>query len=262
MRSRWAEPEEQAVLQILWKLCFGDDETITDCFFSFYPPKRHTRVIELEGQIAAMASWLPVKLHMQTEVLQGAYVYAVATHPDFRGQGLCRSLMEELEQALQQQGMAFAALCPAEDSLYAFYGAMGYETAFYRSNDRVTPGESLIDATQISCEAYAALRESVLSLPHCEWDQTALGYLAATGVRFYRFSGGGCCAAHPIPEKGVRVIELLTENTPSAVTALCHSMDAQWAEVGKPLGEQPHGMLKWLIFGQKTDSFYLGFAFD
>lgn len=262
MRSRWAVPEEQAALQILWKLCFADDETITGCFFSFYPPERHTRVIELESQIAAMASWLPVKLHTRSDAFQGAYIYAVATHPDFRGQGLCRSLMEELEQALRQQGMAFAALCPAEESLYDFYGAMGYETAFYRSNGRIIPGESSEEVTQISCAAYATLRERVLSMPHCEWDLPALGYLDATGVRFFRFSGGGCCAANPVSDKGVRVIELLAEDAPSAAAALCHAMDARWAEVVRPLGKQPQGMLKWLIFGQKTIPSYLGFAFD
>ena len=262
MRSRWALPREQAALQSLWKLCFGDDEEVTDCFFALFPPKLHTRVMDHDGRIAAMASWLPVTLHLDGRIIPGAYIYAVATHPDFRGKGLCRSLMEELEASLRLQGMEFAALCPAEDSLYRFYGAMGYKTAFYRSCRMMKPGDNKTVLTQVSSAAYGTLRESCLSLSHCEWNQAALGYLAATGVRFYRFSSGGCGAVQPGPEGRIRVLEVISQDVSSAVAALCFASGAQQAEVAQPGGEQPHGMLKWLKNGQKVDSAYLGFAFD
>jgi len=262
VRSRWALPREQQALQELWKLCFGDGEEMTDCFFALFPPKLHTRVIEEDDRIAAMASWLPTTLHMDGQGFSGAYIYAVATHPDFQGRGLCRSLMEELEHSLLLQDRVFAALCPAEESLYRFYGAMGYETAFYHETASLKPEKEPGIMQQISPSAYHSLRESVLSIPHCEWTREALDYLSATGCRFYRLEEVGCAAVQPGRGKNLRIVELLSEDAALAAATLCHTFEAEAAELSRPGKGQMHGMLKWLKNEQKTKPAYLGFAFD
>ena len=262
MRSRWALPREQQALQELWKLCFGDDESVTDCFFALFPPKLHTRVIEEDGKIAAMASWLPTTLHMDGGTFPGAYIYAVATHPEFRGRGLCRSLMEELEHSLLLQDRVFASLCPAGDSLYRFYGAMGYETAFYHDTANLKADKTPGKMQQISPSAYLSLRESFLSMPHCEWTREAIDYLSATGCRFYRLEKGGCATVQQGSGENLRVLELLSEDNNSAVSALCQAFGAEAAEVSFPGEAQPHGMLKWLKNKQKMAPCYFGFAFD
>lgn len=262
MSSRWARPQEQPALQELWKLCFGDGEEVTDCFFALFPPKLHTRVVEKDGRIAAMASWLPTTLHCNGEAVPGAYIYAVATHPDFRGRGLCKSLMEELEHSLLLQGMAFAALCPAEASLYRFYGGMGYETSFYRKTACLNPEEMAGVMRQISPAAYLSLRERFLSVPHCGWTQEAMDYLSATGCRFYELAAGGCAAVQRGNGEKLRIVELLAEDAASAVSTLCHSFEKTAAEFSCPGTDQAHGMLKWLENQQILKPCYLGFAFD
>ena len=251
MISRWARPEELEELQALWQRVFGDGPEITGAFWDRFPPEKHTRIIGRDD-IAAMASWIPMALEGQA----GAYVYAVATAPEQRGRGLCRALMEELENALAEQGISFAALCPAEPSLYDFYAGLGYETAFFRHVWRAEAAQKRLDLEQITPAEYGALRENYLPAPHCVWNDTALSYLQETGVWFYRFSGG--CAA--VSGEPLRVTELLGPAENAA--ALCRSLGASGAEVSAPGMERARGMAKSLRIGQKTPPAYLGFAFD
>ncbi len=257
MRSRWAKSEEQSSLQALWQRVFGDGEEVTGSFFRKFPPERHTRVIEADGTIAAMASWLPVRL----DGMSGAYVYAVATAPEYRGRGLARDLMEELEHALADRGLAFAALCPAEPSLYDFYAALGYETAFYCDHFFCAPEGEDLPLTKLDASRYRAAREGYLARQSCIWDDAALSYLTDTGTAFYRFPGG-CAAISAMPDGAICIPELLCDDAKKTAPALCRMLNACRAEVFTPGIEQPRGMWKHLTFGQKTPRAYLGFAFD
>ncbi len=258
MRSRWAEPSEKQALQALWKLCFGDDHAVTDRFFSIFPPQYHTRVILIERKIAAMASWMPVTLCANGRQYAGAYLYAVATRPDFRGQGLCRVLMAELEAALWERSMCFTALSPAEASLYDFYGTMGYEKAFTCHVSRILPlAKAAIEYTEISPADYQKLRERWLLEPYCRWDALALSYLAAE-VHFFRVTDGGCAAASILPDGGIRILERLQCDA----AALCYALHGSYASVTEPGETALHGMIKWNNLPQNVRNAYLGFAFD
>lgn len=251
MTSRWARPEDLAELQALWQRVFGDGPEVPGAFWACFPPEKHTRIVARDA-LAAMASWIPVTLEGQP----GAYVYAVATAPAQRGRGLCRTLMGELEGALAAQGCAFAALCPAEPSLYDFYGRLGYVPALYRRVWQVSASREDVAVSQISPEEYRRLRETLLDTPHCVWEEAAFSYLQTTGTTFYRLPRG--CAA--VADKPLRITELLgpAEDAP----ALCHALGAARAEVSAPGMDSACGMVKSLRFGQKTAPAYLGFAFD
>ena len=88
MIGRWAKPEEKHDLQVLWSRVFGDGPDVTDLFFRRFPPERHTRVIPAGYGITSMANWLPVTLRAEGKAYSGAYVYAVATAPERRGDDL------------------------------------------------------------------------------------------------------------------------------------------------------------------------------
>ena len=261
MKSRWARPEERAALQALWERVFGDVEDVTGAFFRRFPPERHTRVIEADGSAASMASWLPVTLRTDESECAGAYIYAVATAREYRGRGFARALLEALEQALKSEGLAFAALCPAERSLYDYYGAMGYEPAFSCNLFECRPEGEGLPLTSMDAMQYRAAREARLIPPFCRWDGAALSYLADTGARFYGFPGG-CAAVNTLPDGKLRVSELIADDARTAAAGLCTALGASGAEVFTPGIEQPRGMLKWFIFGQKISRIHLGFAFD
>ena len=254
MISRWARPAELPALQALWTRCFGDGPAVSGAFWDRFPPEEHTRIVAGDG-VEAMASWMPVSLAGEA----GAYVYAVATAPEHRGRGLCRALMGELEAALAAEGITFAALCPAEASLYAFYAKMGYEAAFFRRTWQTPAGDREIALTPVEPDEYGALREQYLQAPHCVWKEAALAYLQATGTRFYQIPDG-CAAVASLPDGKNRIVELLGPEENAA--ALCRSLGAASAEVSTPGMELAQGMAKPLRFGQKIPPAYLGFAFD
>lgn len=233
MKSRWALKEEKSEIQVLWKLCFGDSKEYTDCFFSNFPPEEHTRVIEEDGKIKVMASWLPVILCSHDMEFPGAYLYAVATDPHSRRRGLCKSLMAELEKELWKMGMAFCALCPAEAALYKFYESMGYRTSFVGVQCDMEPQNGF---TEITAEEYRILREQYLEFPYCRWDIPALLYLSGTGSHFYR--GESCCLS--IDSTG-RILE-------------CPGMNC--------IDRVPCGMIKWQNTSIEIQEIHLGFAFD
>lgn len=251
MISRPARPEELTGLQALWQRVFGDGPELSGAFWERFPPEKHTRVIDRDG-IAAMASWMPVTIAGEA----GAYVYAVATAPEQRGRGLCRALMGELEDALAEQGCAFAALCPATPALFDFYAKLGYETAFFHRTWRAEAGEKGVACSEISPAEYGELRKTFLQTPHCVWDEAALSYLRAAGTSFYRLPDG-CAAVSGGP---LRIAELLGPAENAA--ALCRSLGASGAEVSAPGMERARGMAKPLRIGQKIPPAYLGFAFD
>ena len=256
MISRRAAPEEQPALQALWQRVFGDGPEVTEAFFRFFPPEVHTRVIGAPGPIASMASWIPVTLCTRDAAQRGAYLYAVATAPEHRGRGLARTLLGELEQALAGAGMDFACLCPAERSLYDYYGAQGYEAAFYCTRFHAQTGQESA-LTPVDAQTYRSVRRSCLAAPYCEWDDAAYAYLQATGTRLYTFPGG-CAAISALPDGSARVPELLADRPAQAAAKL----GLPGAEVFAPGIKQPRGMIKYFTFGQKIPRAYLGFSFD
>ena len=257
MISRWAKPEEQPALQALWARVFGDGPEVTEAFFRSFPPEQHTRVIESDGEIAAMASWLPVTLCDRS----GAYIYAVATAPEHRNREFARTLTGELERVLQAEGLAFAALCPAEQSLYDFYAALGYETAFFCCCFEANAAGEGLALTPLRPAQYLSERAAFLPPKSCLWDAAALSYLADTGTRFYRFPGG-CAAISVLPDGCLYIPELLCADAQKTAPALCRSLNAPRAGIFAPGIDRARGMIKWFTFGQKIPRAYLGFAFD
>ncbi len=244
MNSRWARPEDTPALQELWRRVFGDGPEVTKAFFHSFPPTRHTRVLQAEGRLASMASWIPVLLRDGEDGRPGAYIYAVATAPEHRSQGLARKLLEELERALAAEGLSFAALCPAERSLYDYYGALGYETAFFCDHFHVSAGDRPLALAPVDPEAYVDARQSLLRLPYCAWDQNALAYLRDTGTQFYRFPGG-CAAVSVQPDGTMHIRELIASDVHGAAAGVCAALNAGQGEEFAPGIEQPRLMLKW-----------------
>ena len=112
-------------LRRLWKLAFGDTDAFLDSFFATaYSPDR-CRFLTDNGQVTAALYWFDCQCGGQ----KFAYLYAVATHPDFRGRGLCRTLMADTQALLKQRGYSGVLLVPQEEPLRRMYEKMGYRNA-------------------------------------------------------------------------------------------------------------------------------------
>lgn len=158
MRIDHPRPDQIPGLRTLWSLAFGDTAAFLDLFFhGVYAPDRCRCVTEGE-QVTAALYWFDAQCHGQ----KYAYLYAVATHPDFRGQGLCRALMADTHEILKAQGYAGALLVPQEEGLRQMYASMGYREATRVSEFFCAAGETPVSIRPISVEEYAGLRRQYL----------------------------------------------------------------------------------------------------
>ena len=147
-------PEHIRPLRELWKLVFGDGDDFLDLFFGVaFAPERCLCI--MDGDTAAGALyWLPCDSY--------AYIYAVATHPDHRGKGICRALMEKAHEEIRAQGYAGAVLYPQEAGLRTMYRKMGYDHETNIRELRCAAGGSAAALEKITAEAYFAERSALL----------------------------------------------------------------------------------------------------
>lgn len=64
-------------------------------------------------------------LSLGEEILPAGYVVAVCTHPDHRGNGIMRPLLQEALRREKARGDVVSVLLPAEDWLYRYYTSVG-----------------------------------------------------------------------------------------------------------------------------------------
>ena len=201
-------------LRLLWKKAFGDTDAFLDVFFSTAYAQDHCRCIREGVTLCAALYWLDMELQGQ----KFAYIYAVATDPDYRGRGLCRKLMDDTAAVLTSLGYDGAILMPQDQGLRGMYGKMGYLPA--------TTLEEGICAASVACsleeitpEDYAARRTQLLPAGSMTLSKTAWDFLSQFAC-FY--AGKGFVAAVSREEEHLRILEYLgdRDTAPALVAAL------------------------------------------
>lgn len=162
-------------LKALWKGAFGDPEEFIDPFFEIaYAPER-CRCITVDGNTAAMLYWFETTCDGQ----RFAYIYAVATDPEYRNRGLCRILMEDTAAVLKEQGYAGMLLYPASESLIRMYAKMGFaHCTSVREFECEAAGEP-VALRRIGKSEYAQLRRQYLPEGGAVQEGPMLDFLAS-----------------------------------------------------------------------------------
>ena len=238
-------------LKALWKTVFGDTDAFIDSFFRIaYSPDR-CRFIEENGEAICALYWFDCSYSGG----KLAYIYAVATHPDHRGKGLCRQLMDRTHAVLKQQGYAAAMLRPADSGLRRMYETMGYRDATRVSEFTCTAGTAL-PLRKLGKEEYAALRRQYLPENAVLQEGAGLSFLAACCDLY---AGSDFLLAGAAYDGRFHGTELLgnREAAPGILAALGH-------ETGSfrcPGEDIPFGMFLPLVSHAEAPG-YLGLAFD
>ena len=193
MKPEYPSSEWIPQLKKLWHLGFGDSEDFIDLFFSTAFSPDRCRVILLEGQPVAAHYWLDVTCRNQ----KMAYLYAVVTHPDFRGQGLCRRLMEDTHVLFRAQGYCAELLVPGEPGLRRMYAKMGYQNCGGIQEFACTATQPPVPLRRISREEYTLLRRTYLPEGGVLQEQENLAYLET----FSKFYAGEDFLLTALPEK-------------------------------------------------------------
>lgn len=239
-------------LKELWKLAFHDEDAFIDSFFTHgFAPDR-CRCLRIDEQAAAVLYWFDCECRGE----KLAYLYAVATHPDYQGRGLCRALMADTHVHLQDLGYTGALLVPQNEGLRAMYQKMGYTDApataeFFCTDDPYSVPIHAIDAVE-----YASMRKSYLPEGSVIQEGVGLRFLS-TYAKFYKGLDFILAAA---PD-GDRLFGMeLLGNRQAAPGILC-ALGFSQGIFRTPGGNVPFAMFCPLAEGTAAPE-YFGFAFD
>ena len=170
---------ETLALRTLWTECFGNEEGSIETYFATAVAPAHVCGLYRQGRLAAALSWMNVSCQGQ----KLAYLYAIATAPEHRRQGLCRTLIGLTHEKLLEQGYTGAILVPADAGLRQMYRKMGYRDFGGIGEISAQAGEAC-SIKQLSPEEYAAARRAYLPVGGVIQENGAVAYLAA-GARLY-----------------------------------------------------------------------------
>jgi len=263
---RFAKDEDYPQLKALWNQVFSDSEAEIDFYFSNRHQNQNMLVYELEEVIAGMLTMLPVQLSFGPEMHSGRYIYAAATAPAYRRQGISSRLLLHCHNWMEENGETASILVPASDSLFAFYGQRGYETVFYVETTTLRPSDLLPYTCESICEPclvqdFFRLRDAAFS--DCSlfvrWGEDALEYIIRNaqvfgdGVYYFRTESGEGYAVCGWSGRNVfiREIAFVQMELSTAVSILHHTLGADNYILRLPEGSmkgvvpRPFGMIHY-----------------
>lgn len=236
-------------LKQLWQICFGDETDYIETFFSAaFSPQRCRCVIQ-DGKLAAALYWFDCQWQGQL----CAYLYAVATAPEFRGQGLCTALLEDTHRLLTQQGYVGTVLVPGENSLFSFYEKLGY-APFGGMTQLTCAPLAPVALTPLTAQEYAAARRKYLPDGGIVQEGENLAFLQKQA---FLYAGENFLLAAAKTGDCLRGIELLGD--PSAAGGIVSSLGAKRG-IFATAGDAPFAMCRPLLSGFSPT--YFGLAFD
>lgn len=239
-------------LRQLWKIAFGDTDAFLDCFFRTAFSFDRCRCILDNDQPAAVLYWFDCTV----ENRKFAYIYAVATHPDFRNRGLCRKLMADTHAVLADRGYAGSVLVPQKESLRTMYAGMGYRDCGGLNTVTCTAGKSPVSVCVIGIEEFARLRRQFLPAGSVLQENENLAFLSQQ-LQFYK--GSDFLLSAYVEKDMLHGMELLGNSNaaPGIVTAL----DCSRGSFRTPGTAVPFAMFHSLEESCPVPC-YFGFAFD
>lgn len=281
---RFATPGDHEKLKKLWAGIFGDTPEMVEDYFAHRHRDENMLVETQEDEIAGMLTMLHLRLLSPGHSFPARYIYAVATDPKFRNQGVSTRLLDYAHRFMQGLGEAASILVPASPSLFDFYGKRGYKTAFSLDTVRfeaanLPPFPKDGGIAPCSPEEYANLRDRAFlsSRLYACWDENSVSYamrsLGPEGSVTRIFSGDGeGCAAWERQEDIllIRELALVNMDVPAALSVLHKFLNAKTYQVRLPESSipsavtLPYGMIRWLIPEPKLTGKppYLSLALD
>lgn len=245
-------PGQIPALRALWKEAFGDSDDFLDSFFAAAFSPDRCRCVTIGDSVAAALYWFDGSC----EGRKVAYLYAVATGEAFRGQGLCRALLEDTHALLARQGYSGSIVLPAGDSLRQMYRRFGYRTCCTIREFVCTAASCPVPIRPIGRQEYALLRRSYLPKGGVLQENENLSFLE-TQANFY--AGTDFLLAAQREENALEGLELLgsSANAPGILASLGCSQGS----FRTPGEGRPFAMFRPLIPNAQAP-FYFGLAFD
>lgn len=149
-KIEWATAQDRARLQALHAACFEDTKEYISFYYQNRPPQHRTAILRAEGEVVAMLTAISFEIQQE----RGTYLYAVGTHPQHRGKGYMRRLLEGVYSLLMREGVVFCLLVPANAEMEDTYRRMGFTEFMPLYRAFVTSGAEM-KMTPLSYEEFA-----------------------------------------------------------------------------------------------------------
>jgi hypothetical protein len=170
------EGDRDAIMQI-WQSCFGDDEGYIDFYLKNRFTVENMLVIHRDGRPVSMASFLPAKLNVGGENAAAYYVYAVATLPEYRNQGLSTQILSYAKETFKAP--LILQVENGSKELEQFYEKQGFYQAFEkieRYEIEAVPSDDF-ELEEITPSAYRKIRDAHFAKEgYVAWDEEAIAY--------------------------------------------------------------------------------------
>lgn len=124
-----AGKESRGDLVELLELCFNEGDGINQSFVDF-GIENHCLTLKKDGKIISALYLLDSYIVDGNELRSAYYVYAVGTHPDFRGKGSMSLLLNLADDFAKENKREYMLLVPSNEKNRSFYKKNGYEDFF------------------------------------------------------------------------------------------------------------------------------------
>lgn len=163
---RFPNESDYENLKALWQTAFDDSKESLDSFFEkIVSPDRVLAVFE-EGRPISALYMLESEIVTSEKTYSAYYIYAVCTHPDFRGKGMMKSLFEELYKVAESRNIDYLFLVPEKEYLFDIYEKLGFKIGFsYSEKTLLRDDYNHIENIKIQKLTYEKYREIIKENP-------------------------------------------------------------------------------------------------
>ena len=253
MKFTCAPTENMEPLLDLWQEAFGESKEEALPFFQeIFPLCRPFRALEGDS-LCAMAYALPQTLDWEGNSLPVAYIYAVATKKERRGQGLARRLLDFLGETLKAEGCKGLLLVPAGEDLFQFYEKLGFSVFCHRKPEKLHAASG--ELAPCGEKEYLLKRAALLGeIPHNTPPLQVLKHLEC-----YLWDGG--CAAGEMTPEGFVFREVLGDTAPAGVIVKAADQGHAHALLFGEKGDTPYAVAK-ALWEDFPETGYFSFAME
>lgn len=242
MKRLSTEQDKQNLID-LYNLCFSGEDDFCRTFFDNVWSPLNTAVIEHNGKIISMAQMLPVALRDGKEKFSAYYIYALCTHPDYRGQKKAQELLEFCEK--ENSECDFCILIAGNEKLVEYYKKLGFKAVFGFRKYSVSPqSENILYRKTDDYSAVNKIFENSAfgKLHNLRTNSDLKANLLCYGAEIYLGENSYIIAADD--KEKLSVIEAIGENAETIAKDLCFKKGLKSAEI-TTFGEgEMLGMLK------------------
>lgn len=215
----YATYEDREDIITLWEICFGDSREYIDFFFEHMVKEDTVLCRRHGGKVVSMACIIPAKIREGGKCEKINYLYAVATLPEYRKQGMATSIINHI---YEKCGCSLV-LCPENVEAESLYKKMGFCEAFHgvsNMSDYTGGGtpEDFVEICDVTDECAYDYQESrrvrFADRAYVDWDDDYIRYALEehinTGGRMVKCRDG--YVLFKVSESGI----IIAENTVSA----------------------------------------------